>query len=64
MDLNAGSLTVLVPENMNVKNNCSMIFGEAKCLPEGIDGGADGTAGPVLTLNVDGTFGEVRVDRG
>ncbi|MFI6428692.1 PspC domain-containing protein [Rhodococcus oryzae] len=64
VDLNLGSFTVLVPANMDVKNTCSMAFGEANCLPEGIDGGADGTGGPVLTLNMDGTFGEMRVDRG
>ena len=64
VDLNLGSFTVLVPPNMDVKNTCSMAFGEANCLPEGINGGADGTGGPVLTLNMDGTFGEMRVDRG
>ncbi|SEK85934.1 PspC domain-containing protein [Rhodococcus maanshanensis] len=64
VEMNAGSMTVLVPQNMDVKNNCSIAFGETNCLPEGIDGGANGVGGPVLTLNMDGTFGEMRVDRG
>ncbi|TJZ81630.1 PspC domain-containing protein [Rhodococcus oryzae] len=64
VDLSMGSFRVYVPENMDVKNTCSMAFGETNCLPEGINGGADGTGGPVLTLNMDGTFGEMRVDRG
>ncbi|MFD4181294.1 PspC domain-containing protein [Rhodococcus sp. NPDC058514] len=59
-----GSFTVTVPPNMDVKNTCSVTFGEAKCLPEGIDGGADGIGGPVLTLNMTGGAGELVVNRG
>ena len=50
---------------MNVNNHCQIEFGEAKCLPEGaVDGGTDGTDGPVLNLNIDGRFGSVEVQRG
>jgi len=59
-----GNLTVLVPDEMNVKNDCQIEFGDAKCLPEGVvDGGTDGTDGPVLNLNIDGRFGSVEVHR-
>ncbi|MGW6377167.1 PspC domain-containing protein [Rhodococcus sp. NPDC055112] len=61
---NFGSFTVTVPPNMDVKNNCSMTFGETHCLPEGIDGGADGIGGHVLTLNMTGGAGELVVNRG
>ena len=60
-----GNLIVLVPDEMNVNNHCQIEFGEAKCLPEGaVDGGTDGTDGPVLNLNIDGRFGSVEVQRG
>lgn len=59
-----GNIEVIVPPNMNVRNDCSIRFGEAHCLPEGLDGGRDGTAGPVLTLNVTNEFGNVEVRRG
>ncbi|MFF0815542.1 PspC domain-containing protein [Rhodococcus sp. NPDC003318] len=59
-----GKFTVLVPENMNVVNHCSVSVGETHCLPEGLDGGADGTEGPVLTLDMTGRMGELEVHRG
>lgn len=58
-----GNLTVLVPPEMNVNNQCEINFGDAKCLPEGVDGGTDGSDGPVLNLNIDGRFGSVEVLR-
>ncbi|MFD1812841.1 PspC domain-containing protein [Rhodococcus gannanensis] len=64
VDLRMGSFTVLVPENMNVVNHCSMTVGDAQCLPEGLTGGADGTDGPVLTLNMNGRMGNLEVHRG
>jgi phage shock protein PspC (stress-responsive transcriptional regulator) len=57
-----GSTTVLVPDEMNVNNHCQIEFGT--CPPEGIDGGTNGTDGPVLNLNIDGRFGSVEVHRG
>ncbi|GAA4477912.1 PspC domain-containing protein [Rhodococcus olei] len=59
-----GSFTVLVPENMNVVNHCSIAVGDVNCLPEGLSGGADGTAGPVLTLDMTGRMGDLEVHRG
>ncbi|MGW4478067.1 PspC domain-containing protein [Rhodococcus triatomae] len=64
VDLRMGSFTVLVPENMNVVNHCSMTVGDAQCLPEGLTGGPDGTDGPVLTLNMNGRMGNLEVHRG
>lgn len=59
-----GSFTVLVPENMNVVNHCSIAVGDTYCLPDGLSGGADGTDGPVLTLNMNGRMGNLEVHRG
>lgn len=64
VDLRMGSFTVRVPENMNVINHCSMAIGDVYCLPEGLSGGADGTDGPVLTLNMTGHMGNMEVHRG
>lgn len=64
IDLGVGSFTVLVPPNMDVRNHCSMALGDVMCLPEGVDGGADGIGGPVLTLNLTGKVGDLTVDRG
>ncbi len=60
-----GNYTVIVPQNMNVQSECSVTVGDKRCIGEGyVDGGADGTAGPVLTVKIDNKLGEVRVDRG
>ncbi|MFC4602646.1 PspC domain-containing protein [Rhodococcus kronopolitis] len=64
IDSGIGEFTVLVPANMDVRNHCSIAVGELMCLPEGVDGGADGIGGPVLTLNMTGKVGELTVDRG
>lgn len=64
IDSGVGNFTVLVPQNMNVVNHCSIAIGEVNCLPEGLSGGADGTDGPVLTLNMDGRIGNLEVHRG
>ncbi|MFZ2177238.1 MAG: PspC domain-containing protein [Rhodococcus sp. (in: high G+C Gram-positive bacteria)] len=64
VDAKFGEMTVIVPQNMNVRNDCSVQFGEARCLPDGLDGGADGKDGPVLNLDVNAQFGEVEVRRG
>ncbi|WP_026306942.1 PspC domain-containing protein [Smaragdicoccus niigatensis] len=61
--LRFGDVKVLLPKNMDVKNDCKVEFGHAQCLPSGVNGGEDGANGPVLTLNIDGKFGEVKVDR-
>ncbi|MFD4292049.1 PspC domain-containing protein [Rhodococcus sp. NPDC058505] len=64
VEAGVGTFTVLVPENMNVVNHCSIAIGDVRCLPEGLSGGSDGTDGPVLTLNMDGRIGDLEVRRG
>ncbi|WP_430333672.1 PspC domain-containing protein [Rhodococcus sp. ACT016] len=60
-----GNYTVIVPQNMNVRSDCSVTVGDKICIGDGyVDGGADGTAGPVLTVKIDNKVGEVRVERG
>ncbi|ELB88540.1 phage shock protein PspC (stress-responsive transcriptional regulator) [Rhodococcus percolatus] len=59
-----GEVVVLLPPGMNVENHCTAQFGDAQCLPDGLDGGVDGTDGPVLNLNADVQFGSVEVRRG
>ncbi|QYB03530.1 PspC domain-containing protein [Rhodococcus sp. USK10] len=59
-----GEVVVLLPPGMNVENHCTAQFGDAQCLPDGLDGGADGTDGHVLTLNADIRFGSMEVRRG
>lgn len=63
VSVTAGEATILLPENMNVENHCTRTFAEVQCLPSGINGGEDGAEGPVLTLNIEATAGEVRVER-
>ena len=58
-----GQVRVLLPAGMNVRNNCDVQFGDARCLHGDIDGGNDGTSGPVLTLNINDRFGDVEVVR-
>ncbi|MCQ4120263.1 PspC domain-containing protein [Rhodococcus tibetensis] len=59
-----GEVVVIVPPNMNVRNDCTVQFGDTQCLPDGLDGGADGTEGHVLNLDVNAQFGSVEVHRG
>lgn len=55
-----GEVEVIVPRSMNVVNHCSTQFGDTQCLTDG----TEGTAGPVLTLDVNSRFGNVEVRRG
>ena len=65
IDGKIGSFRVIVPENMNVRTDCSVTVGETNCIGDGnVDGGADGTEGHVLNLKIDNKVGEVRVYRG
>ncbi|RVW05150.1 PspC domain-containing protein [Rhodococcus xishaensis] len=60
-----GKYSVIVPENMNVRSDCSVSVGEASCIGAGhVDGGRDGADGPILTVKMDNKFGEVSVERG
>ena len=61
-----GSVEVLLPENLDVRADCTIGPGEIKgCPGPGIDGGADGVHdGPVLNLNANMEFGSLEVRRG
>ncbi|QCQ92114.1 PspC domain-containing protein [Rhodococcus sp. SGAir0479] len=60
-----GNYTVIVPQNMDVHTDCSVVAGDVDCIGDGfVDGGADGINGPVLNVTVDNKLGEVRVYRG
>lgn len=62
VDLGVGEFKIIAPEGMNLRTTCDAAIGEAKC-PDGLDGGTDGTAGPVLTIDADTTLGNVEVIR-
>ncbi|MXQ75478.1 PspC domain-containing protein [Rhodococcus rhodochrous] len=61
-----GSVEVLLPENLDVRADCTVGPGEIRgCPAPGIDGGADGVDdGPVLDLNANMEFGSLEVHRG
>ncbi|NEW57926.1 PspC domain-containing protein [Nocardia cyriacigeorgica] len=56
-----GEAIVLVPENMNVRADCTVRMGDAQC-PEGLTG--PGGDAPVLDLNIDVRAGSAEVRRG
>lgn len=56
-----GDAVVLVPENMNVRTDCTVRMGEANC-PDGLTG--PGGDAPVLNLNVQVRMGQAEVRRG
>ncbi|WP_207842669.1 PspC domain-containing protein [Williamsia soli] len=62
IDLGVGEFKVIAPKDMNLRTTCDAAIGEAKC-PDGLDGGTDGTAGPVLTIDADTTIGNAEVIR-
>ncbi|MGW0038900.1 PspC domain-containing protein [Gordonia sp. NPDC003376] len=57
-----GELVIEVPTGMNVRANCSTGIGDYSC-PDGLDGGNDGTAGPVLTVDAHTGMGRVEIRR-
>ncbi|MFE0749353.1 PspC domain-containing protein [Gordonia sp. NPDC058843] len=57
-----GTITVHVPDTMNVRANCQTGVGDYTC-PTGLDGGRDGTDGPVLQIDARTGMGEVEVLR-
>lgn len=57
-----GEIKIRVPETMNVRAECSADIGDASC-PDGLSGGSDGTAGPVLTIIARAKVGDVEVTR-
>ncbi len=61
MSVRMGEAIVLVPENMNVRADCTVRMGDAQC-PEGLIG--PGGDAPVLDLNIDIRAGSAEVRRG
>ncbi|RPA65223.1 PspC domain-containing protein [Gordonia oryzae] len=57
-----GEIVVEVPAGMNVRAECTAGVGDYSC-PEGLDGGSDGTSGPVLTIDAHTNVGSVKVQR-
>ncbi|MEP9392274.1 PspC domain-containing protein [Gordonia sp. VNQ95] len=57
-----GEVNVEVAEGMNIRATCSTGVGDYTC-PEGLDGGADGTDGPVLTIDAHTNVGNVEIRR-
>jgi phage shock protein PspC (stress-responsive transcriptional regulator) len=62
IDLGVGEFKIIAPENMNLRTDCDVAIGEVTC-PDGLDGGPDGTLGPVLTIDAHSTIGNVEVIR-
>ncbi|MFI1463139.1 PspC domain-containing protein [Nocardia carnea] len=61
LSVQMGEAVVLVPDNMNVRSECTVRMGEANC-PDGLTG--PGGDAPVLNLNVQVRMGEAEVRRG
>ncbi|WP_279099620.1 PspC domain-containing protein [Gordonia bronchialis] len=57
-----GQITVKVGPEMNVRADCSTGVGEYTC-PDGLDGGRNGTEGPVLSIDAHTGMGQVEVVR-
>ncbi|KAA0022729.1 PspC domain-containing protein [Antrihabitans cavernicola] len=64
LDSQLGSIEVKLPNNLDVRKESSVIAGETTGLPDGLDTGADGAKGPVLTLDITSRLGSVDVHRG
>lgn len=61
LSVQMGQAMVLLPENMNVRTDCTVRMGEARC-PDGLTG--PGGDAPVLDLHVRVRMGEAEVRRG
>ncbi|MEO9328315.1 PspC domain-containing protein [Gordonia aurantiaca] len=57
-----GVIKVFVGDDMNVRADCNTGIGNITC-PSGLDGGRDGTDGPVLEIDAHTGMGEVKVLR-
>jgi phage shock protein PspC (stress-responsive transcriptional regulator) len=58
-----GQVVVDVPRDMNIRTVCQTTVGKQDCA-SGIQGGDDGTAGPVLTIDASTIAGNIEVRRG
>ncbi|WP_082079996.1 PspC domain-containing protein [Williamsia herbipolensis] len=54
-----GEIRVIAPKGMNLDTRCRVIVGDQTC-----PSGDDGTAGPVLRVDISNVLGQVTVDRG
>ncbi|HEY9312773.1 PspC domain-containing protein [Williamsia sp.] len=61
-EVGVGEFKVIAPADMNIRADCDVAVGEVKC-PDGLDGGTDGTKGPVLTVDMSAALGNVEVTR-
>lgn len=64
VDAKLGSVEIVLPRDLDVRKNSTILAGETTGLPDGFDNGADGTEGPVLTLDITSRLGSVDVHRG
>ncbi|MGZ8179234.1 PspC domain-containing protein [Williamsia sp. SKLECPSW1] len=63
IEAGVGEIVVDVPAGMNVRELCRVTVGDQSC-PSGVQGGDDGTAGPVLTVDASAVAGKIEVNRG
>lgn len=61
LSVGVGEAVVLLPENMNVRTDCTVDMGDVNC-PDGLTG--PGGDAPVLNLNVQVEIGDAEVRRG
>ncbi|MEE2034382.1 PspC domain-containing protein [Rhodococcus chondri] len=62
VDNRLGNAEIFLPPNLDVDITCTETFA-APCPAEGLDGGADGAGGPVLTIDIDTALGNTEVHR-
>ncbi|WP_188490771.1 PspC domain-containing protein [Williamsia phyllosphaerae] len=63
LSVGLGEAIVIAPAGMNLKVRCRTTIGDETCR-SGLDGGSDGTAGPVLDIDASSIVGHVEVRRG
>lgn len=62
IDVTFGSAVVTVPSTMSIETKCNAEFGSAECGDPGVRAGKDARPdAPVLTIEGDATFGELKV---
>jgi len=63
VEAGVGQVVVDVPRDMTIRTICSTTVGKQDCA-SGLQGGDDGTAGPVLTIDASTIAGDIEVRRG
>ncbi|WP_020108736.1 PspC domain-containing protein [Nocardia sp. 348MFTsu5.1] len=61
-EVGVGEFKVIAPAGMNIRADCDVAVGEVNC-PDGLDGGNDGTKGPVVVVDLSASLGNVEVTR-